>query len=279
MSQEQELPLKNKTAIITGSTRGIGKEISLTFAKLGANVVITGKSKVPNPKLAGTIYTTAEEIRQITPNVLAVPLDVRDENAVAQMVQDTVTQFGSIDILINNASAIHLAPTSTTPLKRYDLMMDVNVRGTFVCSQACIPYLKKATNPHILTLSPPINMHSHWFKDFLAYTLSKYSMTLCAIGLADELRANGIASNSLWPQTTIATAAVKNLFPAPIYEASRVPLIVAKAASYIVQENSRTFTGQCLIDEKYLRSKGETDFEQYAVNPSVKLQRDLFLDE
>lgn len=277
MPQGSGQPLKGKTAIITGSSRGIGREIAHAFARLGANIVITGKSKVPHPKLAGTIYTVEEEIKALNANVLAVPLDVREEASIFEMVDKVVAHFGGIDILVNNASAIYLACAVDTPLKRFDLMMDVNVRGTFVCSQACIPHLKKGRNPHILTLSPPLNLKAQWFKDHLAYTISKYGMSMCTIGLSEELKPFQIAVNSLWPKTVIATAAVKNLFPPEIYRASRMPEIVARAAGGIVQEDSATFTGQFVIDEMYLQSKGERDFTQFAIDPDENLHQDLFL--
>lgn len=271
--------LKGKTAIITGSSRGIGREIAIELAKMGANIVVTGKTVTPHPKLEGTIYTVAEEIDKLGAQVFAVELDVRDELAIQQMVANVYKQFAGIDILVNNASAIQLSDTLTTPLKKFDLMFAVNVRATFACSQACIPHLKKASNPHILNLSPPLNMNPKWFKDHVAYTMAKYGMSMCTLGMADELKPFSIAVNSLWPKTTIATAAVKYNFPENIYQASRKPAIVAKAASIILQENSREITGQFFIDENYLRTKGVTDFEQYALAPGVPLQQDLFLDD
>ncbi|MFI4937988.1 MAG: SDR family oxidoreductase [Candidatus Berkiellales bacterium] len=271
--------LLGKTAIITGSSRGIGREIALALAGLGANIVITGKTTAPHPKLEGTIYTVATEVSDLGAPVLALPLDVRDEAAIEKMVEQVVANFGAIDILVNNASAINISSTLNTPLKKFDLMIGVNVRATFACSQACIPYLKEAENPHILNLSPPFNMQARWFKDHVAYTISKYGMSMCTLGMAEELKAFNIAVNSLWPRTTIATAAIKNLFPPEIARASRSPEIVALAASFILQENSRTFTGNFLIDEEYLRSKGITDFDRFAVDSNVKLQRDFFLDE
>jgi len=270
--------LKGKTAIITGSSRGIGREIALILAQHGANIVITGKTISVDTKLDGTIYTVQEEAKAFGNKALAIPLDIRDENAIQNMVNTVVKELGRIDILINNASAISLTSTLDTPLKKFDLMYNVNVRGTFACSKACIPYLKEADNPHILTLSPPININTHWYRDFVAYTISKLGMSLCTIGMSQELQQWRIAVNSLWPQTTIATAAIKNLFPPEVYKASRIPAIVAKAALGILQENSEKVTGQFFIDEEYLRSKGEKDFNQYAVDLDQLLQKDIFLD-
>lgn len=270
--------LKNKTVLITGSSRGIGREIALVLAQYGANIIITGKTTQAHPTLEGTIYTVASEIEALGASALAVPLDVRDGAAIGACVAQAVERFGGLDILINNASAISLTPTLQTDLKKFDLMMAVNMRATFACSQACIPYLKQASNPHILTLSPPLNMQPKWFAPHVAYTISKYGMSMCTLGMAQELKPLGIAMNALWPKTTIATAAIKNNFPPEIYRASRSPAIVARAALMIVQERACDFTGQFLIDEDYLRSKGVDDFEQYALDSGAALQRDLFLD-
>lgn len=272
-------PFEGKTALITGASRGIGREIAIALASLGANVILTGKTVAPHPKLEGTLYTVAEEIEKLRAKFLVFPLDVRDDAAIEQCARAAYDQFGGIDILVNNASAISLTPTMATSLKKFDLMFAVNVRGTFACSKACIPYLKNAANPHILNLSPPLNMQAHWFKDMLAYTMSKYGMSMCTLGLAEELKPFSIAVNSLWPKTTIATAAIKNNFPEPIYRASRFPAIVALAAINLLQEDSRHVTGQFFIDETYLRQKGVTDFNQFAVDPSIELQGDFFLDE
>jgi citronellol/citronellal dehydrogenase len=271
------MKLKDKTVIITGSSRGIGREIALLFAREGANVVITGKTIQPHPKLEGTVYTVESEIKTLNANCIAIPLDVRDEQAVQIMAAKVVDLFGGIDILVNNASAISLTPTLSTPMKKFDLMFAVNVRGTFACSQACIPFLKEAANPHIINMAPPLNLDRKWFKDHLAYTMSKYGMSMCTLGMAEELKLFHIAVNSLWPRTTIATAATKNLFPPAIYRASRTPAIVANAALEIVLESSKLFTGEFVIDENYLRTKGETNFEQYAIDPSVEPQLDFFL--
>lgn len=269
--------LAGKTAIITGSTRGIGRAIALALAKQGANIVITGKTVTPHPKLEGTINTVAEEVRALGSNVLALCLDVRDNDAINNVIEQVVSYFGGVDILVNNASAINVANAEKLELKAFDLMYQVNVRATFACSKACFPFLKKSDNPHILTLSPPINLSPRWFQDHVAYTISKYGMSMCTLGMAEEFRPFKIAVNSLWPKTTIGTAAVKNLFPPALYAASRIPDIVALAAQMIVQEDSSTFTGQFLIDENYLRFKGIKDFDRYAIDPSVGLHQDFFL--
>lgn len=266
-----------KTAIITGSSRGIGREIALHLARQGVNIVITGKTTTPHPALKGTIYTVEAEIRALGAQCLAIPLDVRDDAAIQAMVQTVIDRFGHIDILVNNASAIQLTPTLTTPMKKFDLMFAVNVRATFACAQACIPHLQKSTNPHILNLAPPLNLNPRWFAPHLAYTMSKYGMSMCTLGMAEELKPHHIAVNALWPKTTIATAAVENLFPPEIYRKSRTPDIVAHAACAIFEESSQHFTGQFVIDEDYLRTKGITDFTQYAIDPSVTPQRDFFL--
>jgi citronellol/citronellal dehydrogenase len=270
--------LRGKTVFITGATRGIGREIALRCARDGANVVVTGKTSEPHPKLAGTIHTVAREIEAAGGRALPVQLDVRDADAVAVAVKQAVATFGGIDCLVNNASAIALTGTLDTPVKRLDLMLAVNLRGTFVCSQACIPHLGKAPNPHILTISPPLNMKPRWFKDHVAYTMAKYGMSMCTLGMAEELRALRIGVNSLWPRTTIATAAIEVNFPEAILKASRKPAIMADAACAILQRDSRRTTGNFYIDEEVLRAEGVTDFERYAVTPGAKLYPDLFLD-
>ncbi|OGA25331.1 MAG: short chain dehydrogenase [Betaproteobacteria bacterium RIFCSPLOWO2_02_FULL_67_26] len=270
--------LKGKTIFITGATRGIGREIALRCARDGANVVVTGKSAEPHPKLPGTIHSVAKEIEAAGGKALAIQLDVRDADAVAAAVRSAVKAFGGIDGLVNNASAISLTGTLDTPVKRLDLMLAVNLRGTFVCSQACIPHLAKAANPHILTLSPPLNMNARWFKGHVAYTMAKYGMSLCTLGMAEEFRAQGIAVNSLWPRTTIATAAIAVNFPQAILKASRKPSIMADAAHAILSRDSRGATGNFYIDETVLREEGVTDFDQYAVTPGTSLYTDLFLD-
>jgi len=270
--------LKGKTVFITGATRGIGREIALRCARDGANIVVTGKTSEPHPKLSGTIHTVAREIVAAGGAALAVQLDIRDADAVAAAVEQAVAEFGSIDCLVNNASAIALTGTLDTPVKRLDLMLGVNLRGTFVCSQACIPHLRKAANPHILTISPPLNMKPRWFKDHVAYTMAKYGMSMCTLGMAEEFRASGIAVDSLWPRTTIATAAIEVHFPEAILRASRKPAIMADAAYAILNRDSRKATGNFYIDEDVLRAEGVTDFEQYAVTPGAKLYPDPFLD-
>jgi citronellol/citronellal dehydrogenase len=269
--------LKNKTLFITGASRGIGREIALRCAKDGANIVITGKTAEPHPKLPGTIHTVAEEVEQAGGKALALQLDVRDEAQIQKAVDKAAKHFNGIDILINNASAIFLADTLNMPMKRYDLVMDVNVRATYAASQACIPYLEKSDNPHILTLSPPLNLDPKWFAAHLAYTMSKYGMSMCTLGLAEELKAKNIAVNSLWPKTTIATAAIQHNFPPEVYQASRKPAIVADAAHYVLTQKSDALTGQFLIDEDVLKKSGEAGFEQYATTPGVPLFPDIFI--
>ncbi len=271
--------LKNKTIFITGASRGIGQEIALRCAEAGANIVIASKTATPHPTLAGTIYTVAEHVEKAGGRALPIMLDVRDDQAVAAAVKQAAEHFGGIDVLINNASAISLTATLQTPMKRFDLMMDVNMRGTYVCGQACIPYLAKAENPHILTLSPPLNMQAKWFKDHVAYTMSKYGMSLCTLGWSEELKQYGIAANSLWPRTTIATAAIEFNFPPEILQASRKPRIVADAAYYILTRPSKTTTGHFFIDEDVLKQQGIVDFSQYALNPEVPLFMDLFVED
>lgn len=270
--------LKDKVIFITGASRGIGREIALKCAKDGAKIVIAAKTDQPHPTLEGTIHTVAEEVEALGGKALALPLDVRDENKVFEGVDKVVQTFGGIDILVNNASAIFLANTLDIPMKRYDLINSVNARGTFLCSKACIPHLKKSSNPHILTLSPPLNMNPKWFKDTLAYTLSKYGMSMCTLGMSEEFRKEGIAVNSLWPKTTIATAAIAVNFPEHILQASRKPSIMADAAYAIFLSNSREVTGNFFIDEDLLRMQGVTDFASYALNPNVPLMADFFLD-
>jgi citronellol/citronellal dehydrogenase len=269
--------LKDKTVFITGATRGIGREIALRFARDGANIVVTGKTAEPNPKVAGTIHTTAREVEAAGGRALPLQLDIRDENAVANAAKTAAETFGGIDILVNNASALSISGTMATPAKRYDLMNQINARGTFICSQACIPYLSRSRNPHILTLSPPLNMNPKWFMEHVAYTMAKYGMSMCTLGMSAEFAPQGIAVNSLWPRTTIATAAVEVFFPQAL-AGSRKPAIMADAAHAIVVRDSRRVTGQFLIDEEVLRGQGVTDFEHYALTPGAKLCTDIFLD-
>jgi citronellol/citronellal dehydrogenase len=272
------MSLKGKTVFITGATRGIGREIALRCARDGANVVVTGKSAEPHPKLPGTIGEVAKEVAAAGGQALAIQLDVRDADSVAAAVNQSVKTFGGIDVLVNNASAISLTGTLDTPVRRLDLMLGVNLRGTYVCSQACVPHLRKGSNPHILTLSPPLNMQPRWFKGHVGYTMAKYGMSMCTLGMAEEFRADGIAVNSLWPRTTIATAAIEVNFPKAILDASRKPAIMADAAHAILNRDSRKATGNFYIDETVLREEGVTDFSRYAVTPGAKLYTDLFLE-
>ena len=272
--------LTNKTIFITGSSRGIGREIALLCAKQGANVVIAAKSSEPHPKLPGTIHTVAAEVEAAGGRALAVQLDVRDEAAVNQAMQQAADQWGGIDVLVNNASAISLTSLQDTDVKRFDLIHAINTRGTLVCSKAAIPFLKQAANPHIITLSPPLNMAKHWLKPFIPYTLSKYGMTLLTLGLAEELREDGISASTLWPQTAIATAAVQYALDPKMMKQSRTPLIMAEAALAIIQTDGLSLSGQTLVDESLLRSQGVTDFEIYKNDPDTDvLMRDLYLDE
>jgi citronellol/citronellal dehydrogenase len=270
--------LAGKTLFITGSSRGIGLAIALRGARDGANVVIAAKTAQPHPKLPGTIYSAVEQIEKAGGRGLACPTDVRFEEQVQQAVDKAVQTFGGIDILVNNASAIHLTETLETPLKRYDLMQDVNTRGTFLASQLCLPHLVKAANPHILNLSPPLHLERKWFSRHLAYTMSKYGMSCCVLGMAEEFRDAGIAVNALWPKTAIATAAVRNLLGGEEAIAHcRTPEIVADAAHLILTHNSRECTGNFFIDEDVLASAGITDFDRYAVTPGTDLLPDLFV--
>jgi citronellol/citronellal dehydrogenase len=269
---------KEKTVFITGASRGIGKAIALKLAAEGANIIIAAKSTTENPKLGGTIFSAAKEIEDAGGKALAIQCDIRDEQQVQNAVNKAVEQFNKIDILINNASAISLSPAETTEAKAFDLMYDINVRGTFFVSKACIPHLKRGDNPHILTLSPPLNMQPKWFAAHLAYTISKYNMTMIALGLAGELKKYGIASNALWPQTTIATAAVKNLLGGDVLmNMSRTTDIIADAAYYILSKPSAECTGNTFIDEQVLAAEGITDLNKYSVVQGAKLYKDLFL--
>ncbi|MFL6647264.1 MAG: SDR family oxidoreductase [Sulfurifustaceae bacterium] len=270
--------LKGKTLFITGASRGIGKAIGLRAARDGANVVIAAKTTEPHPKLPGTIYTAAEEIEAAGGRALPLAVDIRDEDQIRAAVERTVKTFGGLDILVNNASAIFLAGTVGTPMKRFDLMHQINTRGTYACSQACIPYLRDAANPHILNLSPPLNMEVRWFAPHVAYTMAKYGMSMCVLGMSEELRGERIAVNALWPRTPIATAAVQNLLGGDTtIRGSRKPEIVADAAHVIFTEDSRSCTGNFFIDDEVLARAGVTDFDQYAVVPGAPLLQDFFL--
>lgn len=270
--------LKNRIIFITGASRGIGREIALRAAREGAKIVVASKTEQPHPRLPGTIYSVAEEVIQAGGEALPIVLDVRNENMIADAVAATAEKWGGIDILVNNASAIFIAPTPDTPAKRFDLIFSVNVRGTFLCSQACLPWLEKADNPHILTLSPPLSLEPKWFRDHLAYTMSKYGMSMCTLGMAEEFRGRGIAVNSLWPKTTIATAAIAVNFPQEVFNASRKPAIMADAAHAILVQDSRTVSGRFFLDEEVLREAGRSDFDHYAMHPGATLWPDLFVN-
>lgn len=269
---------ENKTVIITGASRGIGKAIGIKLAGEGANIVIASKSIEENPKLGGTIFTAAAAMEAAGGKALAIQCDIRYEDQVQQVVDKAVEKFGGIDVLINNASAINLSPTEQTEPKRFDLMYDINVRGTFMMSRACIPHLKKSSNAHILNLSPPINMDMKWFAGHLAYTISKYNMSMIALGLSAELKPFHIAANALWPRTTIATAAVNNLLGGEaLMKMSRTTDIIADAACYILSKPSMECTGNTFIDEEVLAGEGITDLSKYSVVPGAKLFNDLFV--
>lgn len=270
--------LKGKTLFITGASRGIGKAIGLKAAKEGANIVIAAKTTSPHPKLPGTIFSAADEIEKAGGHALPLAVDIRNEQEVNQAVEKAVQTFGQIDILINNASAISLTDSLGTDIKKMDLMFSVNVRGTFVCSKACVPYLKQAKNPHILNMSPPLNLEPKWFSNHLAYTMSKYGMSECVLGMSEEFKDGGIAVNALWPKTLIATAAIYNVLGGEeMAKHARTPEIVADAAYVILTKNSRECTGNFFIDEEVLKSSGITDFKKYAVNANEDLFPDLFL--
>jgi len=272
------MSLSGKTLFITGATRGIGLAIARRAAADGANIAVVGKTVSPHPKLPGTVDDAVRQLTALGGNAVACPADVRFEDQVQNAVQRTVDAFGGIDILVNNASAIQLTPTLETEMKRFDLMQQVNARGTFLCSKLCLPHLQRAENPHILVLSPPLSLKPEYFAPHLAYTLSKFGMSLCVLGLAEEQRGNGVAVNALWPKTVIATSAVENLLGGSAVSAlGRKPEIVADAAHAILTKPSREFTGNFCIDEEVLRASGVTDFEPYSVTPGSELLPDLFL--
>jgi citronellol/citronellal dehydrogenase len=273
--------LKGKTLLITGGSRGIGLAISLRAARDGANVAILAKTAEPNPKLPGTIHTAAAEIEAAGGKALAIQCDIRFEEQVEAAVVRTAETFGGIDICVNNASAISLTPVEKTEIKRFDLMHQINTRGTFLLSKACLPHLKRAQNPHILMLSPPLDMQAKWFAGHVAYSIAKYGMSLCVLGLAEELRRDGIAVNALWPRTTIATAAVNNLLGgAMLMRMSRKPDVVADAAHLVFTQPARSFTGQFLIDDTLLYEVGGVrDFDHYRVDPTVELAPDFFVPD
>src|SRR4051812_36827742 len=270
--------LAGKTLVITGASRGIGKAIALRAARDGANVAVLGKTATPNPRLPGTVHEAVAEIEAAGGRGVACVCDVRFEDQVLAAVESARTAFGGIDILVNNASAISLTPTAATEMKRYDLMAQVNARATFMCSKAALPHLARSANPHILTLSPPLDLRPEWFAPPLAYSLAKFGMSLCVLGLAEELRPQGIAVNALWPRTVIATAAVQNLLGGDAVMArARSPEIVADAAYVILGRDSRRFSGNFVLDEDVLREAGVTDFSGYSAGPEEDLLPDLFL--
>jgi citronellol/citronellal dehydrogenase len=271
--------LAGKTLFITGASRGIGLAIALRAARDGANIVVAAKSDVANPKLPGTIHSAAAEIEAAGGTALPCLVDVRDEAMVEAAVGKAVQRFGGIDILVNNASAISLTGTLETPMKRYDLMHQVNVRGTFLCSQKCIPHLKRAANPHILNLAPPLNMEAKWFAPHVAYTMAKFGMSMCVLGMHEELRKDGIAVNALWPRTGIDTEAIRLIAGQEGRRRCRLPAIMADAAHWILTQPSRRFTGNYCIDDEVLRGNGVSDFSSYR-HPGVseeELIRDFFV--
>lgn len=273
--------LAGRTVFVTGASRGIGKAIALRAAQDGANVVIAAKTAEPHPKLPGTIYTAAKEVEAAGGKCLPCIVDVRDEKQVVSAVEAAVKAFGGIDILVNNASAISLTSTLDTDMKRYDLMHNINTRGTFLVSKVCLPYLKKSPNPHILNLSPPLNMSKFWFKNHVAYTMAKYGMSMCVLGMAEEFAADGIAVNALWPRTAIHTAAIEMLTGPDSARVSRKPEIMADAAYYILTKPSKSCSGNFFVDDDVLKAEGITDLTKYACDPSNadKLMPDFFLDE
>jgi citronellol/citronellal dehydrogenase len=272
--------LQGKTLFITGGSRGIGLAIALRAARDGANVAIAAKTAEPHPKLPGTIYSAAQEIEQAGGKALPILCDIRFEDQLTSAVAQTAEKFGGIDILVNNASAINLTRTPDTAMSRFDLMQQINTRGTYLASKLCLPHLAKSANPHILTLSPPLDMKAKWFAPHLAYSLAKFGMSLVVLGLAEELKPQGIAVNALWPRTTIATAAVNNLLGGDkIMRASRKPEIMADAAHLVLTQPAKSFTGQFLIDDTLLAAHGVTNFDQYRVDPSVDLAQDFFVPD
>jgi citronellol/citronellal dehydrogenase len=272
--------LSGKTLFITGASRGIGLAIGLKAARDGANIAIAAKTADPNPKLPGTIYSAADEIEKAGGKALPLTVDVRDEAQVRAALEKTAATFGGIDIVVNNASAISMTNSQATDMKRFDLMHQINARGTFMVSKFAVPFLEKSANPHILMLSPPLDLKEKWFSGSTAYTMAKYGMSLVVLGLAGELRPKGIAVNALWPRTTIATAAIKNLLGGEaIMRASRTPDILADAAHMIFLANAKSFTGNFLIDDTYLFGNGVRDFDRYRVDPSIDLAPDFFVPD
>ena len=270
---------KNKTVIMSGGSRGVGLEIAKALGKDGANIAILAKTTEPHPTLPGTIFTAAEEIEEVGGTALPIVCDIRYEDQVEAAVEETAGKFGGIDICINNASAIHLTDTVNTPMKRYDLMHNINVRGTFMLSQKCIPHLIKRDNAHILTLSPPLDIARKWFGMTLAYTTAKYGMSLVAHGLAEELGKHNVASNCLWPRTSLDTAAVRNVIGEELVKGSRKPSIYADAAYAVLKRDSSSCNGNFFLDQDVLEEEGVTDFDQYAIDPEAKLVSDFFVDD
>ena len=272
--------LAGKTMFLSGGSRGIGLAIARRAAADGANIALIAKTVEPHPRLEGTIFTAAQEIEAVGGSALPIVGDIRHDDQVAAAVVQAVDAFGGIDICVNNASAINLSSTEHLPMKSYDLMQDINTRGTYLVSKACIPYLKQAVNPHILTLSPPLNLAQHWFQNHVAYTIAKYGMSMCTLGMSAEFAGEGIAVNSLWPRTIIATAAVQNLLGGDAaMQRSRKPEILADAAYEIFNRPSRETTGNFYIDDEVLAAAGVTDLSGYAYVPNAELQRDIFLDK
>ena len=272
--------LAGRTMLMSGGSRGIGLAIALRLARAGVSIAILAKTTDPHPRLDGTIFSAAQAIRDAGGTALPIAGDVRDEKVIQDAVAQTVEHFGGIDIVVNNASAIDLTPTETLEVKRYDLMQDINVRGTFLLSRACLPHLRRSPNPHVLTLSPPLTLDSKWYGAHLAYTIAKYGMSMVTLGMADAHRDEGIAFNSLWPRTYIATAAVRNtLGGEEVVRRSRKPEIMAEAAFAMVSRDSRAFSGNFCIDEDVLRSEGVSDFGAYSVDPDVEPLTDIFVDE
>jgi citronellol/citronellal dehydrogenase len=274
------MSLAGRTLFITGASRGIGLAIALRAARDGANVVIAAKTKVRHPKLPGTIHTAAAEVEQAGGKALAVACDIRSEDEINAAVEAAVSRFGGIDICVNNASAIALTGTLETPLKRYDLMAQVNGRGSWLVSKACVPHLKRAPNPHVLMISPPLEMSSKWFRNHTAYTMAKYAMSMCVLGMAAEFAGDGIAFNALWPRTAIATAAVKNVLAGEEgLRHCRTADIIADAAHMVFEKPARSFTGNFLIDDTFLAENGVTDFDRYRVDPGQSLLPDFFVPD
>ena len=275
--------LKNKTLFITGATRGIGFAIAKRAAEDGANIAIIAKTTEPHPKLPGTIHTAAEELNQAGGNAIGIKTDIRFEDQVIAAVEKTIETFGGIDICVNNASAISITPTLQTEMKRYDLMHGINTRGTFMVSKCCIPHLKKANNPHILNLGPPLNMEGQWFKPHVAYTMAKYGMSMCTLGMSEELKPLGIAVNSLWPRTMINTAAVNNILASTMEDQGvskcRTPAIMGDAAYIILTQNSKKFTGNMCVDDSTIIKSGKTDLSEYLATPDATPFPDFFVNE